>query len=1254
MARFADLTARLRLDTSGLRNGLKSASASVQQFSTDMHEKIKNNMVAPIKDAKFQFKDVARIVQGILLSQVFYAGLGAIKQSINAVWEFSKSLEYADMIYSNLFGSTALAQEFINVLKDFSAITPFSFSEAEAASKRLLAYGIQYQNVMYVMQGVLAASTVQNKPEAIEPISRALGQIYTKGKLMNEELRQLAEAGIPVYDILREKLGLTSEQIAEIGDQAIPASTAINALVDGINERFGSSLAQSAQTTTGIISNIKDNALMLFSGIFTPLFDQIHDALAIVGDGMDKLRAAFDIGGIGGVFEALIPPEFRNEVKLLIVNLMSLWSVLKTGLTLGMQILGQMIVPIMRALNAVLPIINAVTGTVISLLSMLASNTQIVQVLTTMVLAAAGAWMMYKTQMLLAALVTTLVKGMSTVIGGLGTALSWIALHPVWAVFALGIGLLIALTGASERLRASIAGLYGSFLSLGGVDYKQILMPETKQRAADLTKFNQALDTTNDNMSNLADSTGNAAKAAKSLFAFDEVFKLTNPDETGGETVPGIEVPKVPDIGLPEVTTPETPDFTEYVGNIWESLKNALLGKNFFQLINDFFWGPLKDAFGWSNMQTIAVEFLTGFGAVLGGIGTGIIKLLGAAGWADIKFAVAAIVREFMEGGFKDGMAGIGAVFKAGIEDVGLFTALKNGFKGLLKGAIVGAIVDLVVGTIAAQWAEKIREIFKLSPSALENAGWGQLILGTLGGIIGGLVGGPLGAIIGIAIGDLVGSVLGVFWDRTVTELAAIPAGWWKMITDAWTFDDKESMAERIFDWLKASFAVAFSAVLVPLQILWTGLLKPLIDGIGALFGVDVTGTIASFFANFGTNVENFRNTTGPAIMGWCEETGTAFVNWRAGVGETIMGWCNDAGTAFVNWRDGVNLGFTTFFLNVWTGFTTFFTNVSTGLVTFLTTAWTNITTWCTNTFTGFTTWMTNLWTGFTTFFTNIGTGLITFLTTAWTNITTWITNTFTSFTTWFANNATGFTNFFSNILGQLGGWIGGTIGAIGGWIGSTGGQFSGWFGSIIGGFAGWAGSVLGTIGSWIAQAAGAFSGWCGQLSGMFNGWWAGVINGFYNFGAGIYNAIAGWIGQAASLVQGLVDTAQAAVSAISSVFSSSSSGSYSVTSSLGSSAGIGHATGGVFNREHMANFAEGNKAEAIIPLENNSAMQPFVDAVANGLTAVLAPMMAGNSNNQEQKQPLYVGTLIADDKGLKELNRKMQVIQLAEDARKG
>ena len=98
-----------------------------------------------------------------------------------------------------------------------------------------------------------------------------------------------------------------------------------------------------------------------------------------------------------------------------------------------------------------------------------------------------------------------------------------------------------------------------------------------------------------------------------------------------------------------------------------------------------------------------------------------------------------------------------------------------------------------------------------------------------------------------------------------------------------------------------------------------------------------------------------------------------------------------------------------------------------------------------------------------------------------------------------------------------------------------------------------------------------------------------------------------------------------------------------------------GHYNGGVFDKEHIAKFAEGGKKEAIIPLENDKAMQPFVDAVSDGVYRSLAPMLSvlGGSNSN-QAPNMYVGTLIADDRGLKELNRKLNVIQVSEKTRKG
>ena len=159
------------------------------------------------------------------------------------------------------------------------------------------------------------------------------------------------------------------------------------------------------------------------------------------------------------------------------------------------------------------------------------------------------------------------------------------------------------------------------------------------------------------------------------------------------------------------------------------------------------------------------------------------------------------------------------------------------------------------------------------------------------------------------------------------------------------------------------------------------------------------------------------------------------------------------------------------------------------------------------------------------------------------------------------------------------------------------------------------------TISSGMSNALSSIGSFCSKALDKIGDWASNVGKKISGAIGGAKDYVVDWVGSKASTV-----------------------GSY--VKGLG-----GHATGGIFNREHVARFAEGNKAEAIIPLENGSAMQPFVDAVADGLTASLGPLLAGMQGNQ-QLQPLYVGTLIADESSLKELERKMEVIRMQENRR--
>src|SRR5206468_9401719 len=94
--------------------------------------------------------------------------------------------------------------------------------------------------------------------------------------------------------------------------------------------------------------------------------------------------------------------------------------------------------------------------------------------------------------------------------------------------------------------------------------------------------------------------------------------------------------------------------------------------------------------------------------------------------------------------------------------------------------------------------------------------------------------------------------------------------------------------------------------------------------------------------------------------------------------------------------------------------------------------------------------------------------------------------------------------------------------------------------------------------------------------------------------------------------------------------------------------------TGGIVDKDQLVRIGEGNKKEAVIPLENSTYMRPFSAAVANDL----AQMMEANFNSGRSSGgpglTVNIGTLIGDERSIKELYRRLYQIGLTEGTRRG
>lgn len=217
------------------------------------------------------------------IGAVGVAGFGALAAAgITA----NASLEQTKVAFTTLLGSGERAGAFLKDLSAFAAATPFEFPELAGAAQKLLAFGFEAKTILPLMTSIGdAVGALGGSAADVDRVTMALGQMQAKGKASNEELLQMAELGLPVYDILSKAFGKSTGEIQKmVSDGLIPADQAIQALATGLEDRFGGSMAQQSQTFNGLLSTLQDNARLALQAFTGPLFEQAKGGLETLGN----------------------------------------------------------------------------------------------------------------------------------------------------------------------------------------------------------------------------------------------------------------------------------------------------------------------------------------------------------------------------------------------------------------------------------------------------------------------------------------------------------------------------------------------------------------------------------------------------------------------------------------------------------------------------------------------------------------------------------------------------------------------------------------------------------------------------------------------------------------------------------------------------------------------------------------------------------------------------------------------------------
>lgn len=188
-------------------------------------------------------------------------------------------------------------KQMLDWVERLAIVSIFESGDIQSVQQFGQSVGMSAKDAAAMTFALTAWGTVTDKqPHTLMLIANALTDMFSKGRVQAEEMKQLARNGIPAWDMLAKSLGVTVEELRQmVTDGLVPADEGIRALVSGMANLYGPALQDFAFSISGITSSLKDiakiNSRELFRGIVDAAMPFMERVVAVLTQ--PETKAAF-------------------------------------------------------------------------------------------------------------------------------------------------------------------------------------------------------------------------------------------------------------------------------------------------------------------------------------------------------------------------------------------------------------------------------------------------------------------------------------------------------------------------------------------------------------------------------------------------------------------------------------------------------------------------------------------------------------------------------------------------------------------------------------------------------------------------------------------------------------------------------------------------------------------------------------------------------------------------------------------------
>jgi tape measure domain-containing protein len=195
-------------------------------------------------------------LRGLIGPVLAYLSFSTAIQGIKNLAGVGAAAEDARRALVNLYGSTEAGNRAYEGLRDMARQSGLAFADLVADAKKLKAFGLDPLN------GSLQALIDQNasvggSQQDLSGKVLALGQAWAKQKLQGEEILQLVERGVPVWDLLQKSTGKNVQELQKLSEQGKLGREVIKGLYEELGRANSGAAERGLSSLSGLLSQAR-------------------------------------------------------------------------------------------------------------------------------------------------------------------------------------------------------------------------------------------------------------------------------------------------------------------------------------------------------------------------------------------------------------------------------------------------------------------------------------------------------------------------------------------------------------------------------------------------------------------------------------------------------------------------------------------------------------------------------------------------------------------------------------------------------------------------------------------------------------------------------------------------------------------------------------------------------------------------------------------------------------------------------------